>query len=287
VLGPRISAVTHVQPGLWNTEVDVSQLSNVILNLAINARDAMPGEGTLTIHASNLPAGSSLPGQADASHDDHVLLEVVDTGGGMDDEVLRRAFEPFYTTKPIGQGTGLGLSMAYGFIKQSGGEIALQSTPGEGTRVQISLPRSDKAADEAALADAGELSRGFETILVVEDEDAVRADTVDLLTTLGYQVLDSANGEQAMRIIDNGAEIDLLFSDVIMPGNVSSLELGEAIRRKLPKAQILFTSGYAEGMLSHDGKLPQGVHLLQKPYTPEVLSARIRHLLKRSSTTAV
>ena len=284
LLGPRAVVVTDIAPQLWNTEVDVGQLNNVILNLAINARDAMHGEGTLTIRARNEPAGSPLPDNHGDSACDYVLIEIADTGAGMPQEVLQRAFEPFFTTKPTGQGTGLGLSMAYGFVKQSGGEIALQSTEGEGTSVLIYLPRSLAAASADAPAQLQPLSGGIETILVVEDEEDVRTSTVDLLAALGYEVLSSEDAEQAARLIEEGARIDLLFTDVIMPGRVSSMELSELVRRKLPQAQILFTSGYAEGVLSHDGKLPAGVHLLHKPYTAETLSERIRHLLRRGVT---
>jgi signal transduction histidine kinase len=280
VLGARALVITDLAPQLWHTEVDVGQLNNVILNLAINARDAMHGDGTLTIRARNLPTGAPLPDNHGPSRCDYVLIEIVDTGAGMPPEVLQRAFEPFFTTKPTGQGTGLGLSMAYGFVKQSGGEIALQSEVGLGTCVQIYLPRSLGELTAATHDTTPALSRGVETILVVEDEEDVRAATADLLSALGYEVLSSADAEQAATLIENGAHIDLLFTDVIMPGRVSSLELSEMVRRKLPQAQILFTSGYAEGVLAHDGKLPPGVHLLHKPYTAETLSARIRHLLR-------
>ncbi|WP_432380498.1 response regulator [Duganella sp. P38] len=283
VLGPRAVVITDIAPRLWNTEVDIGQLNNVILNLAINARDAMNGEGTLTIRARNLPAGSPLPDNHGDSGADYVLIEIADTGEGMPEEVRQRAFEPFFTTKPTGQGTGLGLSMAYGFVKQSGGEIALQSTVGHGTCVQICLRRCDGVPAAHAPAPMAPLSGGVETILVVEDEEDVRTSTVDLLAALGYQVLSSPDAEQAARLIEGGASIDLLFTDVIMPGKVSSLELSQLVQRKLPRAKVLFTSGYAEGVLAHDGKLPPGVHLLHKPYTAEVLSARIRHLLRRDA----
>ncbi|USX21976.1 response regulator [Oxalobacteraceae bacterium OTU3REALA1] len=287
VLGPRAVVIADIATRLWNTDVDVSQLNNVILNLAINARDAMGGDGTLTIRARNLPSGSEQLSKIGDGQGDYVLIEIADTGSGMSSEVMQRAFEPFFTTKPTGQGTGLGLSMAYGFVKQSGGEIALQSTLGAGTCVQIYLRRSEAQAEPEHSAALPALTGGVETILVVEDEEAVRAATVDMLSTLGYKVLSSADAEQATHLIDGGVHIDLLFTDVMMPGRVSSLELSELVREKLPQAQILFTSGYAEGVLSHDGKLPPGVNLLQKPYTVETLSSRIRHLLrKRGATTA-
>ena len=208
------------------------------------------------------------------------MIEVADTGTGMPPEVLARAFEPFFTTKPTGQGTGLGLSMAYGFVKQSGGEIVLRSEPGKGTRVRIWLPRSEAAPEQVEDLPAP-LVGGPETILVVEDEDHVRDATCGILSALGYRVLEAADAASAKAIVESGEQIDLVFSDVIMPGPVSSLQLGEAVRARLPAAQMLYTSGYAEGVLAHEGKLDARVNLLHKPYHPNVLSARIRHLLRR------
>jgi signal transduction histidine kinase len=279
VLGPRAVIITDIAPGLWSTTVDPSQLNNVILNLAINARDAMPDGGTLTIRAANIAKGT--PPLSDLASGDYVMIEVADTGCGMPASVLERAFEPFFTTKPTGQGTGLGLSMAYGFVKQSGGEILLTSEPGKGTSVKIFLQRS--ALEPAALDETtpAPLFGGLETILVVEDEEDVRSSTVALLSALGYQVFEAEDAARAVDLIDNGAQIDLVFSDVVMPGAVSSLELSRIVRSKLPAAQILFTSGYAEGVLAVDGRLDTGVNLLQKPYSADVLSARIRHLLRR------
>jgi CheY-like chemotaxis protein len=201
----------------------------------------------------------------------------------MPPEVMERAFEPFFTTKPTGQGTGLGLSMAYGFVKQSGGEIVLRSEPGRGTSVRIYLPRS---ATEAALVEEKPpvpLYGGLETILVVEDEEDVRSSTCGILSALGYHVLEACDAARAVELIEAGRPIDLVFSDVIMPGPVSSLQLREVLRAHLPDAQILYTSGYAEGVLAHSGKLDASVHLLQKPYHPDALSARIRHLLRQRS----
>ncbi|CAN7292259.1 response regulator [Massilia sp. LjRoot122] len=280
VLGPNARIVTEIEPGLGSTMVDPSQLNNVLLNLAINARDAMAGSGTLTIRASNVGPGPDLPSEVPQGN--FIMIEVLDTGQGMPQEVLLRAFEPFFTTKPTGQGTGLGLSMAYGFVKQSGGEIVLRSEPGQGTSVRIYLPRSDAAPVAVEQVANAPLAGGLETILVVEDEPDVRDSTCGILSALGYQVLEAEDAESALEIIDSGRHIDLVFTDVIMPGPVSSLQLGEIVRRRLPDAQVLYTSGYAEGVLSHEGKLDASVHLLQKPYHPEALSARIRHLLRRA-----
>jgi signal transduction histidine kinase len=282
VLGPNAHVVADVEPGLWNTLVDPSQLNNVLLNLAINARDAMQGSGTLTISARNDGAREDRPAEVGAG--DYVLIEVKDTGAGMPQEVLDRAFEPFFTTKPIGQGTGLGLSMAYGFVKQSGGEIVLRSVLGEGTSVRIYLPRNAAVASAAEQNPAAPLVGGLETILVVEDEEDVRSASSGILSALGYRVLEAPDGAAAVETIraalDSGARIDLVFSDVIMPGPVSSRDLESYVREKLPSAQILFTSGYAEGVLAHAGKVDATLNLLQKPYSVDQLGARIRHLLR-------
>ncbi|NHZ41283.1 response regulator [Massilia aquatica] len=279
VLGPRAVIHTDIEEQLWSTTVDPSQLNNVILNLAINARDAMADGGTLTIRAANVPLGSQV--LSELASGDYVMVEVADTGCGMPEAVMQRAFEPFFTTKPTGQGTGLGLSMAYGFVKQSGGEIQLKSEPGVGTSVKIFLQRSASEPEDAEEHVQAPLFGGLETILVVEDEQDVRTSTVELLSALGYQVFEAEDAAHAVELIDAGTKIDLVFSDVIMPGKLSSLELSEVVRTKLPSAQLLFTSGYAEGVLAHEGKLDAKVNLLQKPYNADVLSARIRHLLRR------
>jgi signal transduction histidine kinase len=284
VLGPQAEIVTDIAPGLWNVAVDPSQLHNVVLNLAINARDAMPGGGQLTIRAANCAAGAAE--LQEVGDGEYVLLEVADTGKGMPQEVLQRAFEPFFTTKPTGQGTGLGLSMAYGFVKQSGGEIVLNSVPGEGTSVRIFLRRC--VADAVPEEEHGNtpLYGGVETILIVEDEEDVRSATSELLSALGYQILEARDADHALAVLEQAPPIDLLFTDVIMPGKTSSLELAEQVRRKCPEAQVLFTSGYAEGVLVHQGKLDPSISLLHKPYNADVLSARIRHLMRRRSKAA-
>ena len=282
VLGPRATVVSDIARDLWPTTVDPGQLNNVLLNLVINARDAMGGGGTLTIRARNVGADDSAPGELKAGG--AIMIEVADTGAGMPPEVLARAFEPFFTTKPTGQGTGLGLSMAYGFVKQSGGDIVLESELGRGTSVKIYLQRSHDAPAHRDDAVSNQLFGGLETILVVEDEPDVRTSTVELLSALGYQVLSAHDGASAVELIDKGAQVDLVFTDVIMPGHISSLELRDHVRRRLPDAEVLFTSGYAEGVLAHEGKVDATVNLLQKPYSPDILSARIRHLLRRRRT---
>jgi CheY-like chemotaxis protein len=196
-------------------------------------------------------------------------------------EVLNRAFEPFFSTKPAGQAPGLGLSMAYGFVKQSGGEIVLRSEVCKGTSVRIFLRRASEAPRAERLPAVEVAEGGNETILVVEDEPEVRHTAVALLGTLGYQVLEAADAGAALDIVRSGAEIDLVFSDVLMPGEVSAADLAEAVKAELPGARVLFTSGYAEGVISHGGQLDPSISLLQKPYQAEELAMRLRQLLQR------
>jgi signal transduction histidine kinase len=281
VLGAGTRVDSEIAPDLGSTMVDPNQLNNVLLNLVINARDAMPEGGTLTIRAANVGRNEAVP--AEVSNNDYVMIEIADTGKGMAPEVLQRAFEPFFTTKPTGQGTGLGLSMAYGFVKQSGGEIVLRSEAGKGSSVRIYLPRT--SAQPVAMSEAAHhlpLAGNLETILVVEDEADVRSSTCGILSALGYQVLEAGDATQAAAIVEGGQHIDLVFTDVIMPGPLSSLQLREIVRYHLPECEVLYTSGYAEGVLAHQGKLDASVNLLQKPYHPDALSARIRHLLRRA-----
>lgn len=277
MFGPSPGVVTEIADGLGSILVDPNRLHNALLNLVINARDAMAGRGTLTIRAANVEADEALPPNLPARR--WVMIEVADDGKGMTPEVMARVFEPFFTTKPIGQGTGLGLSMAYGFVKQSEGDIVLSSTPGRGTSVRIYLPRTDAAPVPQDLPVERQIVGGSETLLVVEDEDTVRLSTCKSLAILGYRVLQASSAAAAVDIVRSGQKIDLVFTDVIMPGPVTSLQLGEAVRTHLPQARILYTSGYAEGVLTHEGKLQAGVHLLPKPYDFDTLSALVRHLL--------
>jgi CheY-like chemotaxis protein len=207
------------------------------------------------------------------------MLAVTDTGCGMTPEVVEQVFEPFFTTKPEGQGTGLGLSMVYGFVKQSGGHIKIYSEPGEGTTIRLYLPRATGSEDVAAETDAGPITGGTETVLVVEDDDEVRDTVVELLTDLGYRVLEARDAQSALVIIEGGAAIDVLFTDVVMPGPVRSPELARQARARLPKVAVLFTSGYTDNAIVHGGRLDQGIDLLSKPYTREALARKIRQVL--------
>ncbi|MDY0973799.1 PAS domain S-box protein [Massilia sp. CFBP9012] len=279
-LGEEIDVEMVISGGLWTTEVDPAQLENAILNLAINARDAMDGAGKLTLEVANaaLDAGycaahpEVAPGQ-------YVLLAVSDTGSGMPQEVIDQAFEPFFSTKPEGKGTGLGLSMVYGLVKQSGGHVKIYSEVGEGSTVKIYLPRSLRAEDHAGEQLAQPATGGHETVLVVEDDEQVRLTVVDLLADLGYRVLRANDAASALTVIDSGIHIDLLFTDVVMPGPLRSPELAKKARERLPNVAVLFTSGYTENAIVHGGRLDPGVELLGKPYTRDNLARKIRHVL--------
>ncbi|MGI4850022.1 MAG: ATP-binding protein, partial [Janthinobacterium lividum] len=286
LLRPRTEVSTHIEAGLWSTVIDSGQLTNVLLNLAINARDAMGEGGRLEISARNIAAGAEV---LQGSLGDYIGIDIADNGSGMAPEVLRRAFEPFFTTKPVGKGTGLGLSMVYGFISQSGGKMAIASQENVGTRISIFLRKSetDPLVAQAGHSALAVSEQGVETILVVEDDDLVRAAGVEFLSSLGYRVWSAANADEAVALINGGALFDLVFTDVIMPGETDVLALRELVHRKLPACQMLFTSGYAEGKLVHAGKVMPGIMLLHKPYTLEALAARIRHIFGEDGQAAL
>lgn len=281
-LGEHIRLEVRVPPGLWTTLVDPHRLENVILNLAINSRDAMPQGGRLTLELANLRLQEEhTSGVGDLAPGHYVLLSVTDTGCGMPPDVVEQVFEPFFTTKPEGKGTGLGLSMAYGFAKQSGGHISLISEPGRGTTVTLYLPRTLQAVVATALAEQAGVEGGSETILVVEDDPDVQAAVIDQLLGLGYKVLRASDAHSALSILQSGINVDLLFTDVVMPGPLRSTELAERARALQPGIRVLFTSGYSQDAIIHDGRLDQGVELLSKPYRQEDLARRVRQLLDR------
>jgi PAS domain S-box-containing protein len=280
-LGEDIELQMHLADGVWNTFADPNQLENVILNLVINARDAMERAGTLTIEASNvvLDAQHTLL-HLDVAPGPYVLLAISDTGCGMSPEVMERAFEPFFTTKPEGRGTGLGLSMVYGFVKQTDGHIHIDSEVGRGTTIQIYLPRALQAEVVRNEVAASPVEGGTETILVVEDDAAVRATVVEQLTELGYRVLKAHDGRSALAVIQSGLPVDLLFTDVVMPGPLRSPDLARQAKVLLPDLEVLFTSGYAENAIAHGGRLDPGVSLLSKPYRREELALKLRNQLR-------
>jgi PAS domain S-box-containing protein len=281
-LGERIEIQTVVGAGLWRVEIDPNQLESALLNLALNARDAMPEGGKLTIETANTfidelyvaKTGEIAVGQ-------YVMLAVSDTGVGMSPDVLARVFEPFFTTKPVGQGSGLGLPQVYGFVKQSGGHIKVYSETGSGTTVKIYLPRlSRDVEEEAEPVEAEPLVDGShdETVLVVEDEAAVREYSCEILRELGYRVLEARDGNQALVVLEREPNINVLFTDVGLPG-MTGKELADKAREMRPGLKVLFTTGYARNAIVHHGRLDPGVQLLVKPFTYEALAARIRGIL--------
>jgi CheY-like chemotaxis protein len=279
-LGESIQIEVVSSAGLWNAMVDIAQIENAVLNLAINARDAMDGQGKLTIEVGNAFFDEEyVRKHADVNAGQYVMLAVSDTGSGMPAQVIAQAFEPFFSTKPEGKGTGLGLSMVYGFVKQSGGHITIYSEVGHGTTIRMYLPRTLEAEDIIVAVEEQVVIGGSETILVVEDDDQVRGIVVDLLRELGYQVLKAVDAQSAFAIVESGVKIDLLFSDVVMPGPMRSPELARKARERLPNIAVLFTSGYTQNAIVHGGRLDPGVELLSKPYTRDALARKIRHVI--------
>ncbi len=283
-LGERVTIELVAAAGLWTALIDPDQLQNALLNLAINARDAMPDGGKLTIKLKNRILDEAYAAaHRDVTAGEYVQLTVRDRGVGMAPEILDRVYEPFFTTKPEGVGTGLGLAMVYGFIRQSGGHIRIESRPGEGTAIKLYLPRS--LVDETTRAvEAPVIERGRgETILVVEDEADVRNSVTALLAELGYRVLVAANGEEASQILAAGGTVDLLFTDMVMPGAWNGRSLADEARKIIPNLPVLYTSGYSENMIMRDGRLLEGVVLLSKPYRESQLAQTIRSVLSASA----
>jgi PAS domain S-box-containing protein len=279
-IGEAIEIETIVSGGLWNTSIDPTQMENAVLNLAINARDAMDGAGKLTIEAGNAFLDDAYAARhAEVEPGQYVMLAITDTGAGMTPDVIEQVFEPFFSTKAEGKGTGLGLSMVYGFVKQSNGHVKIYSEPGHGTTVKLYLPKTAAAEDVEIRQDVGPSLGGSETILVVEDDDNVRDTVIELLSDLGYSILKASDPQSALSVIESGVPIDLLFTDVVMPGTLKSPELARKAKERLPNLSVLFTSGYTENSIVHHGRLDAGVELLSKPYTRDALARKIRHVL--------
>ncbi|MBB5698681.1 PAS domain-containing protein [Sphingomonas yantingensis] len=280
-LGETVSLEVVGDPALWRVEADPNQLENAILNLAVNARDAMPEGGRLVIETRNARVE---PGDAaEVAPGDYVMVAVTDTGTGMSRDTLGRVFEPFFTTKDVGRGTGLGLSQVYGFVRQSGGQVKIFSQEHVGTTVRIYLPRlhrEGEAPEDEAIALAAAPSRQDETIMVVEDDDDVRAYTVEVLRELGYRVLEAHDGMTALRLLERReTAIDLLFTDVVMPG-MSGSELVERARELKAELKVLYASGYTRNAIMQGGRLEPGVELIAKPFTYESLARKIRDVLE-------
>ena len=281
MLGEDIALKSVLADGLWEAFADPSQVEDAILNLAVNARDAMPNGGALVIETLNAVLDENYAAQnVEVTPGEYVAVSITDSGSGMPPEVLERAFEPFFTTKEVGRGTGLGLSMVYGFAKQSRGHVKIYSEIGHGTRVMVYLPR---AATAGAQADTEKTARanpvGRETILVVEDSDPVRKVAVRILQGLGYQVREAADGPSALTILRDDAKIDLLFTDLIMPKGMSGQELLTHARALRPELKALFTSGYSERFIKERGATQEGVALLSKPYRSQNLAEAVRAAL--------
>ena len=280
-LGEHVEIELKLAGDLWPALADSGQVENSLLNLAINARDAMPDGGKLTIETSNVHLDEDYASSnAEVTPGDYVMMTVTDTGTGMPQDVLAHVFEPFFTTKEVGKGTGLGLSMIYGFAKQSGGHAKIYSEVGHGTTVRLYLPRlANQSTVSDSAAPTAPRKGGGETILVVEDNPDVRRLVLRQLRDLGYEVIEAANGPQALQILDGGASIDLLFTDVVMPGGMTGRQLAEAAKTRRPDLKTLFTSGYTEDSILRLGKLDPGVRLLSKPYRKHELATRIRETL--------
>ena len=276
-LGEQVQVEAVVAGGLWNTLVDPTQVENAILNLAINARDAMPEGGKLTLEVANAHLDDAYAAQhGEVNPGQYVMLAVSDTGTGMTPEVMGRVFEPFFTTKPEGKGTGLGLAQAYGFVKQSGGHIKIYSELGEGTTVKLYLPRTRRAQDALTDVNTQPVEGGNERILVVEDDEGVRAAVVDMLTDLGYAVQRAENAEAALKVLESGTPVDLLFTDVVMPGAISTRDFTRRAQAMFPKLLVLYTSGYTQNAIVHNGRLDDDAFLLSKPYRKDELARKLR-----------
>jgi CheY-like chemotaxis protein len=286
-IGERISVETVLSAGLWPSFADPHQLENVVLNLALNARAAMPNGGCLTIETANTFLDQNYARQfGDVEEGQYVVLSVTDTGTGIPKDTLDRVFEPFFTTKPVGEGSGLGLSMVHGVVKQSGGHIRLYSEEGHGTTVKVYLPRLIGAEEVSAVPaarppDVSPVPRAEpnETILLVEDNEGVRDYARRVLAELGYRVVEAGDARQALTLLGNGPDIDLLFTDVVLPGAVTGRVLADKARAINPALPVLFTTGYTRNAIVHQGRLDPDVHLLNKPYTQHELARKVRELL--------
>jgi PAS domain S-box-containing protein len=281
-IGETVLVETVLAGGLWSTLADSNQLENALLNLAVNARDAMSDGGKLTIETANSHLDEAYARMNDeVQAGQYVAISVTDTGVGMSAEVVARAFEPFFTTKDIGQGTGLGLSQVYGFMKQSGGHVKIYSEVGEGTTVRLYLPRYRGAEDVVDESDnIRALPRGHgELVLVVEDDPDVRDYTVEMVSDLGYSTLTAGDGASALRLLASRREVSLLFTDVGLPGGMNGRQLAEQALRRQPRLKVLYTTGYARNAIIHQGRLDPGIAVVFKPFTFADLATKLRQTL--------
>ena len=278
-LGEQIEIETILERGVTTSHIDPSQLAHSVLNMAINARDAMPNGGKLLLETRNVVLDEAYAqANADVRAGPYVMLAVSDSGTGMPAVVRDKAFEPFFTTKDVGKGSGLGLSMVYGFVKQSGGHIKIYSEQGHGTTIRVYLPPARGNAD-VVTAGAAPVAGGHETIMVVEDDSMVRNFVVAQLQSLGYKTIDAADSRAAMLHVEHGEPFDLLFTDVIMPGGMTGRQLADEIMKRRPGMKVLYTSGYTDNAIVHHGRLDEGVLLLTKPYRKNQLAQMVRRAL--------
>jgi signal transduction histidine kinase len=280
-LGAGIVIESTLEEGAWPAMIDPTQLSTALLNLALNARDAMAEGGTLTLKTANVILDAAYArANPEVTPGPYVMVAVSDTGTGIPAALHDKVFEPFFTTKDIGKGTGLGLSMVYGFVKQSGGHIKIDSIEGLGSTFKLYLPRScGEKVPEQATAVPVLWQGGNETVLVVEDDALVRSTAIAHIESLGYAAIAAANAAEALALVDKGAAFDLLFTDVVMPGGMNGRELAEEIARRRPGTRVLYTSGYTENAIMHHGRLDPNVALLNKPYRKAELARKIRDVL--------
>ncbi len=281
-IGPSIELNFVSADETWLTLIDPSQLENSLLNLCINARDAMPDGGRLTVETRNLQLDAQAAAMRDLPPGEYLSLAVTDNGSGMPPEVAARVFDPFYTTKPLGQGTGLGLSMIYGFTKQSGGQARIHTAEGHGTTVCLYLPRhvSDTEASQSALTGTDVLEPVIgRTVLLVDDESTIRMLAAEVLEDLGYRVLQSESGSDGLEALSTAGHVDLLLTDVGLPGGINGRQLADAARVARPDLKVLFITGYAESAILSHGHLDPGMHVLTKPFTMNALSNRVSELL--------
>ncbi len=284
-LGEDIDIRTVFAEDLPSIYVDPGMLGNAVLNMALNARDAMPKGGKLLIYTSQVElAGEFLKDDGVAISGPHVMITVFDTGSGMDEETLNHVFEPFFTTKDVGEGSGLGLSMVFGFVKQSGGHVTIDSKRGQGTTINLYFPATEnldaEKKEKSATRPKAEAT-GTETILVVEDDEDVRRTTMSMLNRLGYTVMEAEDGPSALKVLDkSGKDIDLVLSDVIMPSGMSGYDLANELRRHYQDIKVLMTSGYPEKVIDKDDIHGTGITLLRKPYKNTQLAAAVRTALE-------
>jgi PAS domain S-box-containing protein len=285
-LGEQIEIETVLGRDVTSAHIDPSQLANSVLNMAINARDAMPEGGKLVLETQNVELDDAYADDdAEVRPGRYVMIAVSDSGSGMPAEVRDKAFEPFFTTKEVGKGSGLGLSMVYGFVKQSGGHIKIYSEVGHGTTIKLYLPPASEAVEQS-VPTAAPIEGGAETILVVEDDMTVRNFVITQLQSLGYRTIPAADGQAALNIVARGEPFDLLFTDVVMPGGMSGRELAEIVVKLRPGIKVLYTSGYTENAIVHHGRLDEGVLLLAKPYRKGELAEMVRRALGAAAPDA-